>query len=101
MKKSLKYLPTLVTLCLLCASQVSAGTYCTHVGASTVKCADHVDCSTVKLKEGDTCWATARQVPKSAIMLQGSAAKRLLSGAQIATQKKEVLKPGVAKAIKK
>ena len=52
MKKSLKYLPTLVTLCLLCASQVSAGTYCTHVGASTVKCAGHVDCSTVTLKGG-------------------------------------------------
>jgi hypothetical protein len=71
----------LSTVAIFGANVAMADTYCTHFGASTVKCVSHVDCDAIKMKEGDSCFATASgdvKLPDGASMAESGETSQIM-----------------------
>ena len=71
----------LSTVAIFGANVAMADTYCTHFGASTVKCVGSVDCDAITMKDGDSCFATVNgdiQLPDGASMAESGETSQIM-----------------------
>ncbi|WP_417270039.1 hypothetical protein [Celeribacter sp.] len=69
----------LSTVAIFGANVAMANTYCTHVGASSVTCIGNVDCGSIPMGAGDSCFEEAHvELPEGAIMADGDQAEQIM-----------------------